>query len=700
MATFKPQYKDKNGVVKDLNIDYNSLANQPTIGQGTLTIQKNGSNVATFGANSTSNVTANITVPTTLDDINDGSTRKLANYLPLSGGTMTGNISYKGTQATYSMIRWIDNTADTYGNGIRIGGGGATIIGGGESADLPSVSGGDEILYLMNDGNIDFYSNCQDGLGSAKHMSFDTSGNLNVPYVRASGNIYEGGTLLSNKYASASHNHDNTYLGKTTYEWNKEFAAGSNGAVSLGRYNLYDTQLTFDITTTTSTTLSGKLVIASQNGNIRKATVYGDASNTLVNYLTIYQSAITNSRSWVEIFCNFPAWSKNKVHIYGVSLNSATVTRQMTSVTFTNGVPSGVTSGDTKWTGTIVNDITTYCATKNHNHDSSYLGKTATAANSSKLNNQEASYYATAAAVTTNANNIATNTSNIATNTSKINKIINGGQAVNSAVYDEQGNKINTTYATKSSVTLVSDNLDLLERELGDGSFVVEAARCDGDGKTISTTYATKDEATAGSKKTSSANSTSKLFLIGATSQSADASTTYSNSKCYVGTDNCLYSNSTKVLTAHSYRPIQVNGTSILANTSSTALNLKAGTNISLSNSNGTVTINSTASGGGGVASSKIFEGAGDTSGYYTTTLTSGNYKMLLFEINVSDYDFYLVVPTDYIKTASQSFHFVVGSVYNGGLGIVEVTASNTNFSASVSSGNIVVYNANVYAYK
>ena len=33
----------------------------------------------------------------------------------------------------------------------------------------------------MNDGNIDFYSNCQDGLSSAKHMSFDTSGNLNVP---------------------------------------------------------------------------------------------------------------------------------------------------------------------------------------------------------------------------------------------------------------------------------------------------------------------------------------------------------------------------------------------------------------------------------------------------------------------------------------------------------------------------------------
>ena len=36
----------------------------------------------------------------TLDNINDGSTRKLANYLPLSGGTMTGNLSFRATSST------------------------------------------------------------------------------------------------------------------------------------------------------------------------------------------------------------------------------------------------------------------------------------------------------------------------------------------------------------------------------------------------------------------------------------------------------------------------------------------------------------------------------------------------------------------------------------------------------------------------
>ena len=46
---------------------------------------------------------------------------------------------------------------------------------------------------------------------------------------------------------------------------------------------------------------------------------------------------------------------------------------------------------------------------------------------------------------------------------------------------------------------------------------------------------------------TSTTNKTgTKLFLAGATSQGS-GKTTYSNSGCYVGTDNCLYSNSSKV---------------------------------------------------------------------------------------------------------------------------------------------------------
>lgn len=52
--------------------DYNDLSNKPTIpsvGNGTLTIQKNGTTVDTFTANATTNKTINITVPTKVSEL-------------------------------------------------------------------------------------------------------------------------------------------------------------------------------------------------------------------------------------------------------------------------------------------------------------------------------------------------------------------------------------------------------------------------------------------------------------------------------------------------------------------------------------------------------------------------------------------------------------------------------------------------------
>ena len=57
----------------------------PTVNNGTLTIQKNGTNVQTFTANQSSNATANITVPTKTSDLSNDS-----NFITNSGST-TGN---------------------------------------------------------------------------------------------------------------------------------------------------------------------------------------------------------------------------------------------------------------------------------------------------------------------------------------------------------------------------------------------------------------------------------------------------------------------------------------------------------------------------------------------------------------------------------------------------------------------------------
>ena len=55
---------------------YNDLSNKPTIptvNDATLTIQKNGTNVATFTSNSNTDVTANISVPTKTSDLTNDS---------------------------------------------------------------------------------------------------------------------------------------------------------------------------------------------------------------------------------------------------------------------------------------------------------------------------------------------------------------------------------------------------------------------------------------------------------------------------------------------------------------------------------------------------------------------------------------------------------------------------------------------------
>nr|DAG54582.1 MAG TPA: Putative tail protein [Caudoviricetes sp.] len=143
--------------------------------------------------------------------------QSLDGYLKLSGGAMTGDIRYKGSKSTNDMIKFVDNNADTYGNGICIGGGGLTIIGGGESADIvlsQHTSGGDENMIVANDDAIDFFSNVQNGWNSRKAGSFDTSGywngagfkkdNSSDSYVLLGGGGHKAISSLSVNYASSA----------------------------------------------------------------------------------------------------------------------------------------------------------------------------------------------------------------------------------------------------------------------------------------------------------------------------------------------------------------------------------------------------------------------------------------------------------------------------------------------------------------
>ena len=93
-------------------INYNDLTNKPTIpsvGNGTLTIQKNGTKIDTFTANATADKTINITVPTKLSNLTDDIVN--GKYLPLTGGIMTGNININNKTITNLKTPTVDTEA-------------------------------------------------------------------------------------------------------------------------------------------------------------------------------------------------------------------------------------------------------------------------------------------------------------------------------------------------------------------------------------------------------------------------------------------------------------------------------------------------------------------------------------------------------------------------------------------------------------
>lgn len=217
------------------------------------------------------------------------------------------------------------------------------------------------------------------GTGNTSVTS-DASGNItiNSPTTLAWGNV----TGKPTTFTPSVHNHDDLYyrkanvytktetntelskkLDKITYEFNKELALGGDGKVCIGKFPMYDSNITVDISSTTSTTYHGTLVIATQNinttgGGSYTATVYGDASNTLTGNIKIKYVSGSNL---FEVYINLPGWSKNSIHVKCVALAGAPTN----IVEKVSSIPSNATI-------VPVNALTTTFVSKtnenNHNH--------------------------------------------------------------------------------------------------------------------------------------------------------------------------------------------------------------------------------------------------------------------------------------------------------------------------------------------
>ena len=124
--------------------------NIPTVNDATLTIQKNGTNVQTFTANSSTNKTANIIVPTKVSELSNDS-GFTNNVGTITGITMNG--SSKGTSGVVNLgtvITDVSNKQDTLVSGTNIktinntsllGSGNIDIQGGGGSATDVQING-------------------------------------------------------------------------------------------------------------------------------------------------------------------------------------------------------------------------------------------------------------------------------------------------------------------------------------------------------------------------------------------------------------------------------------------------------------------------------------------------------------------------------------------------------------------------------
>lgn len=92
----------------------------------------------------------------------------------------TEGIYYQGTKANYRMIRFLDNSSSTDGNGIIIGGAGYVGIGSGESGDQSYTGGGytagSETLVLSSDGDIRLLPTQQSGYNVAYETLVTTNG--------------------------------------------------------------------------------------------------------------------------------------------------------------------------------------------------------------------------------------------------------------------------------------------------------------------------------------------------------------------------------------------------------------------------------------------------------------------------------------------------------------------------------------------
>ena len=204
-------------------------------------------------------------------------------YLGNKAGTANAGIYLRGSQDNpldRIMIEFLVNTSDGYGHGIKIGNGGVTVIGAGESARSLSVSASSEAMYVLSDGPINIEAGA-DAIANRKGVQVTTGGHL-VPIMAevAHPHAQNLGAAANNWYDIFARNHT-LYANNA---WYGDFHISVLGTTDTPGVTLL--RIGNNVATGTANNSQGKIRLYAANANYTEILSQGNGSRTfyLPNY--------------------------------------------------------------------------------------------------------------------------------------------------------------------------------------------------------------------------------------------------------------------------------------------------------------------------------------------------------------------------------------------------------------------------------
>lgn len=280
---------------------YITSSSLPTVNNATLTIQKNGTTVQTFTANSSSDKTANITVPTDTSDLTNGAGYITSSALPtVNDATLT--ITQNGvTAGTFTANASSDNTialTDTTYSAMT----GATAGAAGTTGLVPAPAAGDQDKVLSGAGTwvdqsgggafVGYFNVPSDTISSGTYTLYtDTSYTTGISGADVKTALADGKNVLL-------YFNDNKYI--KVHSW-KEIGTANVFMASFDKNGLAELTATiakpsgwnlFGFMTTLKNINNGTLTIQHNGTTVDTFAANADTNKT-VNIETIYADTIT-----------------------------------------------------------------------------------------------------------------------------------------------------------------------------------------------------------------------------------------------------------------------------------------------------------------------------------------------------------------------------------------------------------------------